>query len=334
MSMTYYAVTNDPNELAHFGIKGMKWGVRHDKPRHTGSRRNRSPAYRKAQNKLSRMMKSGIKKAEANWRTYNSPKAKEERFMKKAMQKARTGTLKYGTLTDAQVRKVTERLALERNARALGSTENPRFGKRLKTAIGTGVVEGIGRGTASYINARFEGRGRTTAELKAQKRREKYESKESTMRRRAKKEAKQELYKELAEEGQLHSKAGTIARLGVLAVADPMNIAYKDNRARLTGSLTQRGRAKLLEAQRAENKERERKQRQQEARDRSYYTNYGKMQAEDDFKSTHISLPSSTSSPKAIVRKTSVPKPPSRSSSSSRSITPRKLSRRPGGRRN
>ena len=25
--MTYYAVTNDPNELMHFGIKGMKWGV-------------------------------------------------------------------------------------------------------------------------------------------------------------------------------------------------------------------------------------------------------------------------------------------------------------------
>ena len=108
MSMTYYAVTDDPNELVHWGVKGMKWGVRHDKPRHPGSRRPRSVAYKRAQSKLGKMMRNGIKKAEANWKAYNSPKAKEARFMKKAMEQARTGTLKYGKLTDAQVRRVTE----------------------------------------------------------------------------------------------------------------------------------------------------------------------------------------------------------------------------------
>lgn len=330
MSMTYYAVTDDPNELAHYGILGMKWGVRNDKPRHTGSRRPRSAAYKKAQNKLSKMMKSGIKKAEAHWKAYNSPKAKEQRFMNKAMQQARNGTLKYGKLTDDQVRRVTERLALERNARQLGSTENPSFGKRLKTAIGAGIIEGVGRGTASYINERFAGRGRTTAELKAQKRREKYEAKESTMRRKAKKEAKQELYKELAEEGQLHSRASTIARLGAIAITDPQDIGFTKEKARLQATLTQRGRARLAAARRAEDKEEERKKRQQETRDRSYYTNYGKLEAENDFKATHISLPSgsssttsSSASPKAIVKKTTthVPKRYNRR-------------RRPGGRRN
>ena len=87
MSMTYYAVTDDPNELAHWGILGMKWGVRRTPeqlghPRHTGSKRPRSAAYKKAQSKLGRMMKSGIKKAEAHWKEYNCPKAKEERVMK------------------------------------------------------------------------------------------------------------------------------------------------------------------------------------------------------------------------------------------------------------
>ena len=24
--MKYYAVTDDPNELMHYGVKGMKWG--------------------------------------------------------------------------------------------------------------------------------------------------------------------------------------------------------------------------------------------------------------------------------------------------------------------
>ena len=201
MSMTYYAVTDDPNELAHFGIPGMKWGVRHDKPRHSGSRKPRSAAYKKAQNKLGRMMKSGIKKAEAHWNTYNSPAAKEARFMKKAMQQARNGTLKYGKLTDSQVRQVTDRLALERNARMLGSTENPRYGKRIRMAIGEGIIQGIGKGTASYIDARFTGRGQTTAKIKADKRMAKYEGRDDVQRRRALNKQTEEYYKTVYEEG-------------------------------------------------------------------------------------------------------------------------------------
>ena len=197
MSMTYYAVTDDPNELPHWGIKGMKWGIRHDKPRHSGSNRLRSLAYKKAQSKLGKMMKSGIKKAEANWKAYNSPKAKEARFMKKAMQKARTGTLKYGKLTDDQVRRVTERLALERNARQLGSTENPKFTKRIKTAIGEGVL----RGTAGYIEERMRVRGRTKGEDAATKRREKYDSRSDVQRKRARDKMNEEFYKTAYEEG-------------------------------------------------------------------------------------------------------------------------------------
>lgn len=212
MSMTYYAVTDDPNELAHYGILGMKWGVVHDKPRHSGSRRPRSAAYKKAQSKLGKMMRSGIKKAEAQWKAYNSPKAKEARFMKKAMQQARTGTLKYGKLTDDQVRRVTERLALERNARQLGSTENPTYAKRLKAAIGEGIIRGIGAGTASYIDERFRGRGRTTAEIKADKRMDKYNSKESTQARKRERKLAEEYYNTVAEEGDRPRYHGNKAR--------------------------------------------------------------------------------------------------------------------------
>lgn len=199
--MKYYAVTEDPNELMHYGILGMKWGVRKERPRHIGSGRRRSAAYKKAQSKLGRMMKSGIKKAEAHWKTYNSPQAKEKRFMDKAMQQARNGTLKYGKLTDAQVKKVTDRLYLERQARQLGSTENPRFGKRLKIAVGEGIVRGIGSGTGAYIEERFRGRGRTTAEIKGNKRKEKYEAKSSTQYRKAKAKNKEDYYKTAYEEG-------------------------------------------------------------------------------------------------------------------------------------
>lgn len=212
MSMTYYAVTDDPNELAHFGIKGMKWGRRRTPeqlghPRHTGSKRPRSAAYKKAQSKLGKMMKSGIKKAEAHWKAYNSPKAKEERFMKKAIQQARTGTLKYKKLTDAQVKKVTDRLALERNARLLGNTEKPSFGKRLTSAIGEGAVRGVGQGTTAYIEERFRGRGRTTAEIKADKRKARYENSlagQRAQRKHAKAEQRKEYFKTVYAEGDVH----------------------------------------------------------------------------------------------------------------------------------
>lgn len=204
--MRYYAVTEDPNELMHFGIKGMKWGVRRTDaqlghPRHTGSKRPRSIAYKKAQAKLSASMKNGIKKVEAKWKNYNSPQAKEARFMKKAMQQARNGTLKYGKLTDKQVQRITDRLYLERNARALGSTENPRFVKRLKTAVGTGIVEGVGRGASAYLEERFRGRGRTTADIKRDKRMAKYEGRDDVLRRKAKKQIDEEYYKTAYEEG-------------------------------------------------------------------------------------------------------------------------------------
>ena len=194
--MKYYAVTEDPNELMHYGVLGMKWGVRHDNPRHSGSRR-RSPAYKKAQSKLGKMMKSGIKKAEAHWKAYNSPQAKEQRFMSKAMQQARTGTLKYGKLTDDQVRRVTERLALERDARQFGGTEKAKFGKRLKTAIGEGVL----LGTTEYVKQRMGTRGRMKAEEAAAKRKEKYESKERVISRKAEKAMNEEYYKTAYEEG-------------------------------------------------------------------------------------------------------------------------------------
>lgn len=155
--MTYYAVTNDPNELMHFGILGMKWGRRRTPeqlghPRHHGNGRRssapRSEAYKKAQSKLGKMMKSGIKKAEAHWREYNSPEAKYERQTNRAIEQARKGKLHYRKLTDDQVRRVTERLALERQARQIADTEKT-WKRRLGEAIGTGIITGVGAGVAA-----------------------------------------------------------------------------------------------------------------------------------------------------------------------------------------
>ena len=176
--MKYYAVTDDPNELMHYGRKGMKWGqhIFGDKPR--------SAAYRRASSKLRRSMRNGIAKAKANWARKHSPTVlrakakakaakqqaraarKEEKFMNKAIQRAREGRLRYGKLTDEQVRRVTERLALERNARQLGSTEKPKFKTRLKEAVQEGMLQGATRGGAAYIEERWRAKGKYAAQKK------------------------------------------------------------------------------------------------------------------------------------------------------------------------
>ena len=53
--MKYYAVTEDPNELLHYGVKGMKWG------QHIFGK-ERSPGYHRALGKL-RSAASTIKKS-------------------------------------------------------------------------------------------------------------------------------------------------------------------------------------------------------------------------------------------------------------------------------
>lgn len=175
--MKYYAVTNDPNELMHYGRLGMKWG------QHIFGGQ-KSAAYKRASHKLSRSMRNGISSKKSFWKRNLSPSVlrakakakaakqeakafkKEQKFMNKAIQKAREGKLKYGKLTDDQVRRVTERLALERNARQLGSTEKPRFRTRMKDAIQEGLLQGATRGGAAYIEEQWRGKGKLASQRK------------------------------------------------------------------------------------------------------------------------------------------------------------------------
>lgn len=88
--MKYYAVTEDPNELLHYGVKGMKWGqhIFGDKPKSAG--------YHRALGKLRGFAKkanSGIKKANtaikksAVQASINRQKKQEDKYTK-AVEKA------------------------------------------------------------------------------------------------------------------------------------------------------------------------------------------------------------------------------------------------------
>lgn len=200
--MKYYAVTEDPNELLHYGRLGMKWGkhIFGDKPRSSGYKRalgklkasvnktkssiQKSSAQRaitkqnkqqeryakavqKAQNRVNiiegmnslNKLQNYEKKVEQDYKAQRNAEkaamkqakqyAKNEKRMQKYTQQAREGRLRYGKLSDDQVRQITDRLALERSARSLGNTEKASYGYRKREAIREGKLEGYRRGTAA-----------------------------------------------------------------------------------------------------------------------------------------------------------------------------------------
>lgn len=245
--MKYYAVTEDPNELFHYGVKGMKWG------QHIFGKESRpkSAAYKRAASKLRSSMKSGARsvssaaraakntiqkgamqiaynnrarqdrkyqkavlkaqrstsltqalsnldkenqfkkqvdldrKREAiadkltsikDYNDYKSMKksVKAEKKMPKLMQEAREGTLKYGKLSEEQIGRVQDRLALEASTRRLGSTEAPKFRKQMKMAVQQGLLQGttsgIAAGMTEVARAKVQNKLRNKRELDKQNR--------------------------------------------------------------------------------------------------------------------------------------------------------------------
>lgn len=250
--MKYYAVTNDPAELMHYGVKGMKWGVIRTDAQLGHPKKPRSAAYKRASNKLSKMMRSGIKKAEAHWQEYNSPankkaraKEREAKQFEKYMQQAREGRLKYGKLSDAQVKKVTDRLFLERQARQLGGMEKSNFRRRLGEAVGAGVISGVGQGVSTIVGEAIGRRSRMKTQrlMNEQqeafdRRRERNNNSEQNLRRAAENAVNKEFYEAVAK-GDIDSRYSHVP-------------------------ITQKQRAKLLKAHKDAEKESARKEKEAE----------------------------------------------------------------------
>lgn len=196
--MKYYAVTDDPAELMHYGIKGMRWGVTRT-PAQLGHP-TRSAAYKRASGKLSAMMRNGIAKAETKWNTYNSPankraraKAKSERQVERALSRMRkSGKAKLGKLSDEQIQRVTERLRLEQQARNLGGMEKRSILGRIREAAGEGVLRGITQGTAGYIETKARG----VAQRSVDKKNEQLKNRRARSRRQMRRDAKAEIDRE------------------------------------------------------------------------------------------------------------------------------------------
>lgn len=295
--MKYYAVANDSAELMHFGIKGMKWGVRRTDAQLGHFKKSRSTAYHKASAKLNSLMQNGIKKAQTKWNTYNSPENKEyraynravnkqirenkyrEKLFEKHVQLARQGRLKYKGISDAEVERITDRLALERNARNLSGAERKSFSRRLGESISEGIVSGVGMGVSSRVSERISRGGKLKTqrlmteqsnkmrerqdrrdfeqEMREMKKRDEYTNKRDIKREKEKedRDLDREYHKIAVEQGLPTTVVRGLlkSKVNVDAFGRPMGISLSNN-------LTRSGRAKVIkqykEAERIkENKE-------------------------------------------------------------------------------
>lgn len=258
--MRYYAVTDDPNELLHYGVKGMKWGqhIFGDKPKSPGYRRalgklrdsfNRSRTQRainkqrKQEEKYNAAVQKAQQRIQATESLYNFDRiqsytnrsnqinrqetraakaasrrerkyARNELKMDKYLQQARQGKLKYGKLSDDQVRQITDRLAMERSARSLGSAEKT-WRQQKKEAFRKGALSGIERGTAAsmeeiakagtiYGIQNFMNRRKRNAMAKQQGKENKIRTKEQNKKthKEMRKELRDEMYEQALEAGE------------------------------------------------------------------------------------------------------------------------------------
>ena len=306
--MKYYAVTDDPRELYHYGVKGMKWGQHlfgEDlKPKSAGyknaakklksissakkntvqrtynaraaqdkkyqeavkrsqdrlkavemlNKQDKKSAEEKHLRKVQKMQdkmdtlnalnkydkitaeekqqmrqarlqrkadKYMIRKENADMKNqYKKIKnaAKSEAKYDKLLQQAREGRLRYGKLSEEQIQKVQERLALENRARMVDGAEKPKFGRRLRTAIGEGILQGISKGVSGgmeeFARAKVQtsvltrGTAKKKAKLEGQIQRTKNREANKKTHRDIKRELDQDLYRE-----QIMSGTGAVKRV-------------------------------------------------------------------------------------------------------------------------
>lgn len=107
--MKYYAVADDPSELMHYGVKGMKWGqhIFGDKPR--------SPGFKKAVSKLRASMKNGIKAKQAHWKQ-NSEMRSAKREAKREFNEAKIARQADARLAEALGAQAAREIRRDRRA--------------------------------------------------------------------------------------------------------------------------------------------------------------------------------------------------------------------------
>lgn len=149
-----------------------------------------------------------------------------EKNMPKYYQQARTGMLPYGKLSDEQVERLQNRLALEWNTRRLGSTEKPSWREQKKMARREGYLQGITKGTAAAMeevaragvqygikNLANRKKLDAVSEYKAEREKQANRIKKQRTNKEIREDIKQDVYENRAKEGTAMFTKGTAKKL-------------------------------------------------------------------------------------------------------------------------
>ena len=113
--MKYYAVTDDINELYHYGVKGMKWG------QHLfgDDLKPKSPGYKRAANKLRSISKAAKQSSRKDVETWSDRRYQKK--LEKAIKRSELSKAKYGwdqVVNDIKAKEREFKMA-QKNARAI-----------------------------------------------------------------------------------------------------------------------------------------------------------------------------------------------------------------------
>lgn len=200
-----------------------------------------------------------------------------EKNMPRYYQEARTGQLRYGKLSDEQIGRLQNRLALEANTRRLGSTEEPSWREQKKQARRQGYLQGITKGVSAGMeevaragvqygirNLANRKKMDAASELKAEREKNANRIKNKKTRSEMREDVKQEAY-----EAQVKSGVGALHRANLTATKAGRNITAVNDmtRAKQDKIAEDREERKFLMEERHNTTRNERQNRENEERE-------------------------------------------------------------------
>lgn len=223
-----------------------------------------------------------------------------EKNMPKYYQEARTGQLKYGKLSDEQIGRLQNRLALEANTRRLGSTEAPSWREQKKQARHQGYLQGITKGVSAGMeevaragvqygirNLANRKKMDAASELKAEREKNANRIKNKKTRSEMREDLKQEAYETQIKSGQAaYKRVNLTATKAGRNITDVKNI-QRIRQERIDDAKEER---KYLTQQR-HNDERDKKAKQEESDKewKAYLTETG--QTDEQARSAYYGTP-------------------------------------------
>lgn len=141
----------ESNELAHHGVKGMKWGVRKDRP---SSGSGKSTTKKKRTTTKSTVVKKKTTKTEPSSGRKAVNAMMEKRKARKAAKAAEEAAKKQkrkpvSEMTDDELNAAIKRLELEKKYKELSAYNNPNQGKGKKFV--SNVLEKSGEQLATQV---------------------------------------------------------------------------------------------------------------------------------------------------------------------------------------